>query len=38
VLIGVGDHLEIWDKHLFEQHRNKTQSLYADIAEKLDNE
>lgn len=38
VLIGIGDHLEIWDKHTFEQHRNKTQSIYTDVAERLDNE
>lgn len=38
VLIGVGDHLEIWDKEKFNQHRNKTQSTYTDVAERLDNE
>jgi DNA-binding transcriptional regulator/RsmH inhibitor MraZ len=38
VIIGVGDHLEIWDKQKLEKHRSKTQSTYADVAEKLDNE
>ena len=38
VIIGVGDHLEIWDKEKFEKHSNKTQATYIDAAERLDNE
>jgi DNA-binding transcriptional regulator/RsmH inhibitor MraZ len=38
ILIGVSEHLEIWDETEFENHKNKTQNTYTEIAERLDNE
>jgi DNA-binding transcriptional regulator/RsmH inhibitor MraZ len=36
MVIGVGDHIEIWDKKNYNQFTNKYYDQYESIAEKID--
>jgi len=36
VVIGVYDHIEVWDKEAYQNYLNNKESLYEDIADKLD--
>lgn len=35
IMIGVGDHIEIWDKNAYEQYEDETNKNFEDIAEHL---
>lgn len=35
VIVGVGDHIEIWDQELWEKNYNMNKSMVSDIAEDL---
>lgn len=35
IVIGVGDHMEIWDRGAFEEYEKKTNEAFEDIAENL---
>jgi len=36
VIIGVGDHMEVWDKYAYEQYEKKVEQDFEKIAENLE--
>ncbi len=36
VIIGVGDHLEVWDKEAYSEYESKANKSFEDIAENLE--
>ena len=38
IVLGAGDHIEIWDKKTFEEYQAENESQFEDIAERLTEE
>lgn len=38
IVLGAGDHIEIWDKKTFEAYQNENEPRFEEIAENLDNQ